>query len=532
MVQPEQPSPQRKRAALIAGLCIMAAFYTWTALPQLGGLDVPNPPPGCPGHYLTPDRELYNVLAEALLAGKTSLLIRPRPELLALDDPYDPIKNHQVDAKGLYCLHDAALYRGKYYVYFGVTPAVALYAPYLLVTGHYLPTAVAALLFAVGGLVWSALLLDLLVDRYYPALGAGTRFLLILVLGCCNCVPHLLRSPLVYEVAILSAYCFVAGGLYFLARGTLSGTLRRGSVALGTLCLGLAIGCRPHMGLIAVLVFGVAVIWICMAVRRRTMPWRHIPRLAAVFVAPWLAVVLLLAAYNAHRFQSCTEFGARYNLVGGTVRVVDLPVLDEHRLTTDLYCYWLFPPELQSRFPYIHLREPDAGLLPEGHFGVTPIAGLLIGMPFLALLGLAPWMLRHAWREGNKALVAPLAVLIGGGMIELLCVACFGGAMRYTVDFASLLVLAALLVSCDLAQRCRQRVYLKWTLRVVLGVSVAAGCLFNLGISIEGQRSLSRDVAVRDQLRRFCPRLRFLDGPVPSAHSRRIPDCSGHRSGA
>jgi multisubunit Na+/H+ antiporter MnhB subunit len=65
------------------------------------------------------------------------------------------------------------------------------------------------------------------------------------------------------------------------------------------------------MGLIAVLVFGVAMIWICTAVRRRTMPWRDIPRLAAAFVAPWLAVVLLLAAYNAHRFQSCTEFGVR-----------------------------------------------------------------------------------------------------------------------------------------------------------------------------------------------------------------------------
>jgi hypothetical protein len=533
MDQPEPPPPARKRVAVAAALLVLIAFYTWTALPQVTGLNVPNPPPGNPGHYpLTGQRELYNALAEALLAGKTSLFIRPRPELLALDDPYDPIKNHQVDARGLYCLHDASLYRGKYYVYFGVAPAVLLFAPYLLVTGHYLPTAVAALVFAVGGLVWSALLLNLLTDRFYPGLGAAMRFLLVLALGCCSCVPFLLRSPLVYEVAILGAYACVAGGLYFLARGTWGLAVRRWSIAVGSLLLGLAVGCRPHMGLIALLVFVVAFVWIGMLIRQGTLAWRQISALALALTGPWLVVVLVLGAYNYHRFQSFTEFGARYNLVGNTVRVVDLPVLDWHRLAVDLYCYLLFPPGLQSRFPYMHLREPNASLLPAGHFGVTPIAGVLIGMPFLGLLALAPWTLVRAWKQRKVALVAALTVLVGGGLSELICVACFGGAMRYTVDFANLLVLAAFLLSFDLALQCRQHALMRRTLRVLFAVSVTLGCLFNLGISIEGQRSLCRDVAVRDQLRRHCPRLRFLDKPATSARSRCIQDCSARRSGA
>ena len=490
----------------------MSAFYTWTALPELfSAQPLPNPPPGTPGHYAPPGpRQLYNALAEALLAGRTSLLVRPRPELLALNDPYDPVQNHQIDAQGLYCLHDASLFGRKYYVYFGVTPALTLFAPYLLITGQQLPTAVAALIFAVAGLAWSALLSNLLIDRFSPTLKGVVRFLLVLALGCCNCVPFLLRSPYVYEVAILSAYCFMAGGLYFLARGSLA-NVGRGNIALGSLFLGLAIGCRPHMLLVGLLVFGVVGIWLLALARQRKMRGRQIARLAMALGGPWLVIVLLLAGYNYHRFHSFTEFGARYNLVGSTVRVVDLPVLDWHRLQADLFCYLLFPPQVQSRFPYVHLDTPDASLLPSGHFGVTPIAGLLVGMPFLLVLVTAPAVLYSACRDRRWAFLTALLVLLGGGLAELVCVACFGGAMRYAVDFAHLLVLAALLVGIDTFSRSRP--IFRGLIKVALTFGVVTGCLLNVGISIEGQRCLARDVAVREQMRHLFPRLRVLDWP-------------------
>jgi hypothetical protein len=507
------PGSLRKRLALSSGLLVMSAFYTWTALPErFSARPLPNPPPGTPGHYAPPGpRQLYNALAEALLAGRTSLLIKPRPELLALADPYDPLQNHEIDAQGLYCLHDASLFGGKYYVYFGVTPALTLFAPYLFVTGHHLPTAVAALIFAVAGLLWSALLLNLLIDRYSPTLNGVMRFLLVLALGCCNCVPFLLRSPYVYEVAILSAYCFVAGGLYFVARGCLGDTMRRWKITVGSLFLGLAIGCRPHMALVALLIFCVAGIWLFALAKQRKMAGRQVAAVTGALVGPWLAIVLLLAGYNYHRFHSFTEFGARYNLVGSTIRVVDLPVLDWHRLQADLFCYLFFPPRLQSRFPYVHLDVPDAGLLPPGHFGVTPIAGVLAGMPFLLILVVAPAVLRNAWREKKWSFLAALVVLLGGGAAELVCVACFGGAMRYAADFANLLVIAALLVSFDGVARCRPMPQRLMHAAVTLGVIM--GCLFNVAISIEGQRCLARDIAVRDQMRHIFPRLRLLDSP-------------------
>jgi hypothetical protein len=133
-------------------------------------------------------------------------------------------------------------------------------------------------------------------------------------------------------------------------------------------------------------------------------------------------------------------------------------------------------------------------------------------MPFLAVLLLAPMSLLRAYRDGRYGLMASLAVLLAVGALELLCVSCFSAAMRYCVDFASFFVLAALLVIFDVDSLCQRWLILKWSFRTGIAAALTAGCLFNLGISIEGQRQLKRDLAVRDRLRKVFPNLTFLDG--------------------
>src|ERR1035438_1482214 len=90
--------------------------------------------------------EYYALLTDAFLAGQTSLLVQPAAELLALPDPYDS------SANGRFRLHDASLYHGKYYLYFGPTPALVLFLPYKVLTGSHLPARVAVASFCAGGL--------------------------------------------------------------------------------------------------------------------------------------------------------------------------------------------------------------------------------------------------------------------------------------------------------------------------------------------------------------------------------------------
>src|SRR5437867_4333355 len=65
---------------------------------------------------------LNDMLADAFRHGQTSLLIQPRPELLALTNPYDAKANRDLR------LHDAVLNDGRYYLYWGPLPALLLTA--------------------------------------------------------------------------------------------------------------------------------------------------------------------------------------------------------------------------------------------------------------------------------------------------------------------------------------------------------------------------------------------------------------------
>src|SRR5262245_15635362 len=75
----------------------------------------------------------YNYLWRALARGRLALPIQPSHQLLALPNPWDPAVDDSLK------MHDMALYNGRYYLYHGAAPAVLLFAPYYLITGHDLP---------------------------------------------------------------------------------------------------------------------------------------------------------------------------------------------------------------------------------------------------------------------------------------------------------------------------------------------------------------------------------------------------------
>src|SRR5439155_11284335 len=89
----------------------------------------------------TPQSGYYNYLGRAFAHGRLELPIKPSPELLALPNPWDPAANEP------YRMHDMALFHGRYYLYHGAGPAVMLFTPWLLITGHDLPERFALFLF-------------------------------------------------------------------------------------------------------------------------------------------------------------------------------------------------------------------------------------------------------------------------------------------------------------------------------------------------------------------------------------------------
>ncbi len=100
----------------------VAAFYLWTL--QADGNHF---------RFKLPQGGYYDYLGQAFASGQLNLPVTPEPALLAMPNPWDP------SVPGNLKLGDAVLYKGRYYLYHGPGPAVMLFTPWKLVTGHDLP---------------------------------------------------------------------------------------------------------------------------------------------------------------------------------------------------------------------------------------------------------------------------------------------------------------------------------------------------------------------------------------------------------
>ena len=184
--------------------------------------------------------EYYQLLTDAFLAGQTSLLVQPPAQLLALPDPYDPRANAYLR------LHDASLYHGKYYLYFGPTPAIVLFLPYKVLTGSHLPSRIAVALFCVAGFACSCALFFLLAKREKWDCPQWFGSAAMLSLGTAVAASFVLTHPSFYEVAISAGYCFIMAGFLLTAHSLGQDRPRVLSLIGAGLCFGLAVGCRPN----------------------------------------------------------------------------------------------------------------------------------------------------------------------------------------------------------------------------------------------------------------------------------------------
>ncbi len=422
----------------------------------------------------------YNGLADAFAAGHVSLPLAPHPALLALADPYDP------DANAPYRLHDASLYKGKYYLYFGVTPVVLLFLPFRALTTGHLPMNAAAALFSFGGVCFSLLTLVCVRRRLFATRDVRVSYASVLMLGFGGAIPFLLRRPDIYEVAISSGFFCGAAAVYFLVSSTSGEGVSCWRLGLGSLFLGLAVGARPNLILAAPLMAVPAWTW---KYRDREERRRTLRRMAAL-VLPFMAVLFLLGLYNYLRFDSWTEFGMSYQLAGVDVRQLKF---DISRIPSYSYLYLWQSFHVNMAFPYTHVIGVDA-LPPPGSF-LEPIAGLFLTTPILVVLGLLPvswWLTVSGTRRGNASayegtLCVYALVLVAIGALEVLFLSMFPGVtMRYVVDFSPFLMTAAGIVMIGLERQLEGHPRIRIFERTAIVLLVALTVFFNTGIGITG----------------------------------------------
>jgi hypothetical protein len=450
---------------LIVAAGLLFAFYLWTASA------------GLPLGFGEPQDRPYNLLTQALLRGQLHIAVEPRPELFELTEPYRPGRNAP------YRYHDASLYQGRYYLYFGVVPVVVAFAPWRLVGLGDLPEPAAAAAFALVGFVFSALLLGRLLRDHLGGPPRGVPLTLaFVVLGLSNVAPFILRSAHVYEVAIAAGYAFTAGAAWLFATAGTGGSWSLRRLALGGLFLGLAVGCRPN------LLFLVPFLPLLALASGRLPSLKAAMRPGLTVLAPLAVCGIALGLYNHARFGSWTEFGTRYQLVG----VEPIAQLETRAMVPTLFYDFLAPPSLRIDFPFVLPDFDWPGTLPEGYFLDSSTTGALAHSPYLLVLLGLPWVLRGApVREGGVLRRRLLALVAAGLSVPLATSFAFAStAMRFQADFLYLLVVPALVLWFVLARRVSGR--RRWLFRTLTAIVYGWSAFAAVAISITGVDPLRR----------------------------------------
>jgi len=440
-----------ERLLAAAAFLLVAWFYCWTVR-SAGGL---GPPKG-------DDR--YHQLVEGFRRGHLYLPQPPRPELMALADPYDPAQNHD------WRMPDASYFRGHYYLYFGATPVVTLMWPYEWLTGKAMACGMAVLVFALAGYAALGGLWLALRRRYFPDSAPWVAALGLLILGLATHILALARRPELWELSIASAFAWTMLGWVAVYAG-LHG--RRPAIAFGVagLCLGLAVGARPPALLGAIVL---APTW--WRLWRRRSPGRQAWFCAGAAAVPFCLCVAAILAYNDARFGRLLEFGQNYQLTG--IYEARARHFSLRYALPNLAIYGFSRPRWSWEFPF--LSAPWSGAAASGYLGGEEICGFAVTFPFLWLALAAPL----AWRGRPPEAAAALRAMIVGVAASVLAVGgllvCyFSATERYMAEFTPALALLAVVGLLALERR---RSPLGWRRLPLALAGVAGGISVVLGV--------------------------------------------------
>lgn len=353
---------------------------------------------------------------------------------LYMDAPVDPrflSSDPEVHSKGAYLL-DASLYKGHYYLYFGVVPAVFIYLPYRLLTGSDLSGNAVTLLSVGLGFLFYLKLFSEAKRRYFPNISAIQEIAAVIFLALGPGTPALVVVGGIYETAIAAGYLFHSLTWLFLFKAWNSRDRTAGWLGMGSLLAGLTVGCRPHY----VLMLPVVALLAIMLTRRGNNG--RVMAIAAV--VPALLVGVLLAAYNALRFDTPFEFGIHYavdDMIGS-----GYPLYSFSFFWSNLKWYYLRPPALGIYFPYVF--PMNATNRPPHYYGFEAIEGQLAVSLLAALTVVSLVAARRRVSELRSFVGLPAFAF---GLIYLGLAFLGARSDRYIVDFQASLVLLIVLAA-------------------------------------------------------------------------------------
>ena len=383
--------------------------------------------------------------ADGFRAGHLYVPLEPAPELVRAADPYDR-------ANIRYWPLDISYFRGRFYTYWGPTPALLLALGKTLLginrpIGDQYIGLFSACLTTLGGV----LIIERMGRRLFGAVPRVVLVFAILAFAFANPMLHNVTTAGTYISAILSAQAWLVVGV-LLAFDVVwyagTNSARRSRLLLAGLCWGLALASRVTvLPTVAVLI----------AITALAEGWVSERRWSKTLIgALWLGVPVAitgigLLVYNKLRFDSPFEFGLNVQLSG-----YPRMRFQTQYLLPNLYAYSLRPFAATCQFPWLYQvwwmktgAFPAGFSLPADYMIDEPVVGWLRVVPITWFIVFAFWFvprpLRLRLRHGRVYLWCLIAFSAMASLTGVTAVIVYGATMRYLGDVTPGLVLLALL---------------------------------------------------------------------------------------
>lgn len=384
----------------------------------------------------------YQDLAKSLLKGQLYVYDDAPECLKEMENPYDRyLRDSVVKANGTTYRWDTAFYNGKYYVYFGVIPAIIYYIPYYVITHNDLPNYMAVIYSAIIFILAAHGLISAFIRKYFKN---ATMLAYILVttavINGCGCI-LLVKRPDLYAVPIMAGVAFTVLGLYLWMEASDCPDTKRGRlcVAAGSLSMALVAGCRPQLVLAS---FCSLIIFGRYFVDKLKNKDKSVWKTVAAFAAPYVIIAAFLMWYNYARFGSVTDFGANYNL---TTNDMTGRGFDAGRTGIAVFSYLFQTPHISAVFPFLNIAKYYTSYLGNDIWEYV-YGGLITSNMFMWSI----FFIRRAAKkcDKNQAVLIKLTVwLIISALIIVIADAQMAGILqRYFTDAGIFLVIASAVI--------------------------------------------------------------------------------------
>lgn len=409
----------------------------------------------------------YNLVVDALKDKKLYIATLKDYPKLNMDNVYKKFSILFSENIEYEKLLDSSYYKGKIYIYFGITPVLLFYLPFNLITHLYLTDKFIVFILACLSFIFSLLLLKKITTSLNFNIQKPISILSIFTVGLCNYIVFLVIRGCIFEVAILTANVLLILSFLLLYFYLQEKEINKRScfLFLVSFFLSLSVGARPFY------VFHIPLFYILIVLFEysKNKDIKKILKVSFIFFIPCIFYGTIVALYNYLRFDSIFEFGFNYTL-NLENHYGQSPSLKDALLAIKYNLFQL--PSLNEKTIFSLTKT-------SGHiFANEVVVGILWTFPLIISLAILPKFLSNVVKE-NKKIFGIIILMLVVAIVNLFATSFIGMVIRYFFEYMSLIVIISIILFYYVYSREENR-----SLKIMLNIYFILFFVYSLFINI------------------------------------------------